>query len=79
MVKELDCLPTLYWQFQATIIWRWNASKLDGQVRDAASAFVGRLADPREGDYIIDVCMPQEAETCLADKLKGTRWWKPGT
>lgn len=43
------------------------------QVQDVTSAFVGELASPCEGDYIIDVCAaPGGKSLHLADKLKGT-------
>lgn len=43
------------------------------QVQDVTSAFVGELADPREGDYIIDVCAaPGGKSLHLSDKLNGT-------
>ena len=74
MVKELDCLPS--------VLAISGYDYLEGlecfqngwiQVQDAASAFVGELADPREGDYIIDVCAaPGGKSLHLADKLKGT-------
>lgn len=43
------------------------------QVQDVTSAFVGELADPKEGAYIIDVCAaPGGKSLHLCDKLKGT-------
>lgn len=43
------------------------------QVQDVTSAFVGELAAPKEGDYIIDVCAaPGGKSLHLADKLGGT-------
>ena len=43
------------------------------QVQDVTSALVSELADPKEGDYIIDVCAaPGGKSLHLADKLKGT-------
>lgn len=43
------------------------------QVQDVTSAFVGELAGPKEGDYIIDVCAaPGGKSLHLADKLNGT-------
>lgn len=43
------------------------------QVQDVTSAFVGELADPKQGDYIIDVCAaPGGKSLHLADKLRGT-------
>lgn len=74
MVKELDCLPS--------VLAISGYDYLEGlecfqngwiQVQDAASAFVGELADPKEGDYIIDVCAaPGGKSLHLADKMKGT-------
>ena len=43
------------------------------QVQDVSSALVGELADPKKGDYIIDVCAaPGGKSLHLADKLEGT-------
>ena len=43
------------------------------QVQDVTSALVSELADPKEGDYIIDVCAaPGGKSLHLADKLRGT-------
>lgn len=43
------------------------------QVQDMSSALVGELADPKEGDYILDVCgAPGGKSIHMADKLKGT-------
>lgn len=43
------------------------------QVQDVSSMMVGEWADPREGDYIIDVCAaPGGKALHLADKMKGT-------
>ena len=43
------------------------------QVQDLSSSFVGEVADPKEGDYCIDVCgAPGGKSIHLADKLKGT-------
>lgn len=43
------------------------------QVQDVSSAFVGELAAPKPGDYIIDVCAaPGGKSLHLADKLAGT-------
>lgn len=43
------------------------------QVQDVTSAFVGELAGPGEGDYIIDVCAaPGGKSLHLSDKLNGT-------
>lgn len=74
MVKELDCLPSVlaisgydYMEGLECFQNGWI------QVQDATSAFVGELADPKEGDYIIDVCAaPGGKSLHLADKMKGT-------
>lgn len=74
MVKELDCLPSVlaisgYDHMEGLECFQngWI------QVQDATSAFVGELADPKEGDYIIDVCAaPGGKSLHLADKMKGT-------
>ena len=43
------------------------------QVQDISSMMVGEWADPKEGDYIIDVCAaPGGKSVHLADKMKGT-------
>ncbi len=43
------------------------------QVQDISSMLVGEWADPKEGEYIIDVCAaPGGKALHLADKLKGT-------
>lgn len=43
------------------------------QVQDLSSAFVGEAADPKEGDYVIDVCgAPGGKSIHIADKLHGT-------
>lgn len=43
------------------------------QAQDVSSAFVGELAAPKQGDYIIDVCAaPGGKSLHLADKLSGT-------
>lgn len=43
------------------------------QVQDVTSAFVGELANPGEGDYIIDVCAaPGGKSLHLSEKMKGT-------
>lgn len=45
----------------------------DFQVQDISSMLVAERADPREGDYIIDVCAaPGGKALHLADKLRGT-------
>lgn len=43
------------------------------QVQDLSSSFVGEIADPKKGDYIIDVCgAPGGKSIHIADKLDGT-------
>ena len=43
------------------------------QVQDVSSMLVAEVADPREGDYVIDLCAaPGGKSLCIADKLKGT-------
>ena len=43
------------------------------QIQDVSSSFVGELAAPEEGSFIIDVCAaPGGKSLHLADKLKGT-------
>ncbi len=43
------------------------------QVQDISSMLVGEIANPKEGDYIIDVCAaPGGKALHLSDKLKGT-------
>lgn len=43
------------------------------QVQDVSSMLVAEIADPREGDYVIDLCAaPGGKSLCIADKLKGT-------
>lgn len=43
------------------------------QVQDVSSMLVGEIADPREGDYVIDLCAaPGGKSLCIADKLRGT-------
>lgn len=43
------------------------------QVQDVSSMLVGEIADPKEGDYVIDLCAAPGGKTlCIADKLKGT-------
>lgn len=43
------------------------------QVQDLSSAFVGEIADPKLGDYCIDVCgAPGGKSLHIADKLNGT-------
>lgn len=45
----------------------------DIQVQDVSSMLVGEIADPKEGDYVIDLCAaPGGKSLCIADKLKGT-------
>lgn len=43
------------------------------QVQDVSSSLVGEIADPKSGDYCIDVCgAPGGKSIHIADKLKGT-------
>ncbi|HIX29191.1 MAG TPA: 16S rRNA (cytosine(967)-C(5))-methyltransferase RsmB [Candidatus Blautia stercoravium] len=43
------------------------------QVQDVSSMLVAEIADPKEGDYVIDLCAaPGGKSLCIADKLKGT-------
>lgn len=43
------------------------------QVQDLSSSFVGEIADPKKGDYVIDVCgAPGGKSIHIADKLDGT-------
>lgn len=43
------------------------------QVQDMSSSFVSEIANPSEGDYVIDVCgAPGGKSLHMADKLKGT-------
>lgn len=43
------------------------------QVQDVSSMLVAEIADPREGDYVMDLCAaPGGKSLCIADKLKGT-------
>lgn len=43
------------------------------QVQDISSSFVGDIADPKEGNYVIDVCgAPGGKSLHIADKLHGT-------
>lgn len=43
------------------------------QVQDVSSAFVGEVADPQPGEFVIDVCgAPGGKSLHLADRLKGT-------
>lgn len=43
------------------------------QVQDVSSGFVGMLADPKEGDYVLDVCgAPGGKSLHIADRLRGT-------
>lgn len=43
------------------------------QVQDLSSTFVGEAAEPKEGDYVIDVCgAPGGKSIHIADKLHGT-------
>ena len=43
------------------------------QVQDVSSMLVGEAANPKEGDYVIDLCAaPGGKALCVADKLHGT-------
>ncbi|WP_367565615.1 16S rRNA (cytosine(967)-C(5))-methyltransferase RsmB [Lacrimispora sp.] len=43
------------------------------QVQDLSSSFVGEIADPKKGDFCIDVCgAPGGKSLHIADKLQGT-------
>ena len=43
------------------------------QVQDISSSFVGEIADPQKGDYVIDVCgAPGGKSIHIADKLDGS-------
>lgn len=43
------------------------------QVQDLSSSFVGEIAEPKKGDYVIDVCgAPGGKSLHIADKLNGT-------
>lgn len=61
-LKNYDYLPTLEAFRMGTV-----------QVQDVSSMLVGDIADPKEGDYVIDLCAAPGGKTlCIADKLKGT-------
>ena len=61
-LKDYDYLPALEAFRMGTI-----------QVQDVSSMLVGEIADPKEGDYVIDLCAaPGGKSLCIADKLKGT-------
>ncbi len=61
-LKDYDYLPAL------------DAFRVGSiQVQDVSSMLVGDIADPKEGDYVIDLCAAPGGKTlCIADKLKGT-------
>lgn len=43
------------------------------QVQDVSSMLVAEVADPKEGDYVLDLCAaPGGKALCVADKLHGT-------
>lgn len=43
------------------------------QVQDVSSGFVGRIADPKQGDLVLDVCgAPGGKSLHIADRLKGS-------
>lgn len=61
-LKNYDYLPALEAFRMGTV-----------QVQDVSSMLVGDIADPKEGDYVIDLCAAPGGKTlCIADKLKGT-------
>lgn len=61
-LKNYDYLPALEVFRMGTV-----------QVQDVSSMLVGDIADPNEGDYVIDLCAAPGGKTlCIADKLKGT-------
>ena len=61
-LKSYDYLPALEAFRMGTV-----------QVQDVSSMLVGDIADPKEGDYVIDLCAAPGGKTlCIADKLKGT-------
>ena len=61
-LKNYDYLPALGAFRMGTV-----------QVQDVSSMLVGDIADPNEGDYVIDLCAAPGGKTlCIADKLKGT-------
>ena len=61
-LKDYDYLPAL------------DAFRVGSiQVQDVSSMLVGEIADPKGGDYVIDLCAAPGGKTlCIADKLKGT-------
>jgi len=61
-LKNYDYLPALEAFRMGTV-----------QVQDVSSMLVGDIADPKEGDYVIDLCAAPGGKTlCIADKLKAT-------
>lgn len=61
-LKNYDYLPALEAFRMGTV-----------QVQDVSSMLVGDIADPKEGDYVIDLCAAPGGKTlCIADKLMGT-------
>lgn len=61
-LKDYDYLPAL------------EAFRMGNiQIQDVSSMLVGEIANPKEGDYVIDLCAAPGGKTlCIADKLKGT-------
>ena len=74
MVKELEVLPSMLEISGYDSLDSLNAFRQGLiQVQDVSSAFVGELADPAPGSFVIDVCAaPGGKSLHLADKLKGT-------
>lgn len=69
-------------EFLSSVLYLEKVDYLDGleafskgwiQVQDMSSVFVGLLADPKAGDYVMDVCSaPGGKSIHLADLLNGT-------
>lgn len=74
LVKELEVLPSMLEISGYDSLDSLNAFRQGLiQVQDVSSAFVGELADPAPGSFVIDVCAaPGGKSLHLADKLKGT-------